>query len=203
MAHSVVIDKKSNMLQLILVLPGETDLDAQGRIRGSLDVPLNARGIEQARQAAVELRDEPFDTVYCSPCLAARQTAELLANERARIRVQEDLRNLDRGLWHGKRIDELRESQPRIYRQWQEQPETVCPPGGETIDDARPRIRRVLEKIARRRKKGTVVMVVPEPAASVLRQQISKTGSLGDLWQAECRCGAWESIPLATDGVVS
>lgn len=198
MAQSVAIEARTRMLRVILVLPGATDLDSQGRIKGSLDVPLNHDGNQQARQSADELRDEPIETVYCSPCLSARQTAELLAGERTRVRVNEELRNLNRGLWHGKRVEELRDSQPRIYRQWQDQPETVCPPDGETIEDARRRIGRVIDKICRKHKRGTIAMVVPEPAASVLRQQLSQTDSMGDLWQAECRCGQWESIEVAT-----
>ena len=30
-------------------------------------------------------------------------------------------------------FDEVKSKQPRVYRQWQEQPDTVCPPEGETL----------------------------------------------------------------------
>ena len=106
------------------------------------------------------------------------------------------MRNLDRGLWHGKLIDELKDSQPKVYRQWQEAPETVCPPGGETLDDARKRLLKVIKKI--RKKQGTVVVVAPEPVASLLRSELDH-GDIGDLWQAECRCGEWQEIEVGVE----
>ncbi len=202
MVQSVAVKARNNMLRVILVLPGATDLDSQGRIKGSLDVPLNRQGSEQARKSAEELRDEPIETIYCSPGLAARQTAELVAHETTRVRVLDELQNLNRGLWHGKRVEELRDSQPRIYRQWQDQPETVCPPSGETIKDARQRIVRFINRICRKHKQGTIAIIVSEPLASVLRQQLARTDTMGDLWLAECRCGQWESIEIATGRAV-
>ena len=189
------------MLRIFLVLPGATDLDTQGRIKGSLDVPMNSDGDAQARRTADELSGEEIDVVYSSPCLSARQTAEQLSQDGAiKVKVMDELRNLDRGLWHGKLIDELKESQPRVYRQWSEQPETVQPPGGETLEQANARIDKILRKIRRRHKSGTIALVVPEPGASLLRSQL-ENAEIGDLWKVECRCGVWETINVTTDSV--
>ncbi len=189
------------MLRIFLVLPGATDLDSQGRIKGSLDVPMNSDGDAQARRTADELSDESIAVVYCSPCLSARQTAEQLSHDGSiKIKVIEELRNLDRGLWHGKLIEELRESQPRVYRQWSEQPETVRPPGGETLEDANKRVARIVRKIRRRHKSGSIALVVPEPVASLLRSQL-ENADIGDLWKVECRCGSWETIDVTPDSV--
>ena len=100
--------KRARMLRIIVLLPGATDLDLQGRIKGSLDVPLSEQGDSQARQSANELREHDIDVVYCGPCEAARQTAEHVANQHSKVRVNNELKNLDRGLWHGKRVEELR-----------------------------------------------------------------------------------------------
>ena len=189
----------SIMLKIFLVLPGATDLDCQGRIKGLLDVPMNSQGNEQAKQTAVDLGGEPISVVYCSPCLSAQQTAEQVSRDgRIKIKVFDELRNLDRGLWHGRLIEELKESQPRVYRQWQEQPETVCPPGGETLEQASQRIVKAIRKIRRRHKSGTIALVAPEPVASLLRSQL-ENAEIGDLWKAECRCGSWETIELTSD----
>ncbi len=189
---------KSN-LRIILVRPGSTDLDSQGRIKGSLDIPLNSNGALQARKTATELDDFEIDLIFTAPCLSAQQTAEQLSRDGAiRIKVQDELRNLDRGLWHGKSIEELKDSQPKVYRQWQEHPETVCPPGGETLERAQTRIDRAVRKIQRRYKSGTIAIVMPEPAASLLRSHLNN-GNVGDLWKAECQCGGWESIDVAPD----
>jgi len=186
-------------LRIILVLPGSTDLDSQGRIKGSLDLPMNANGNQQTKVTADALTGESINVVYCAPCLSAQQTAEQLSRDgKIKVKVIDELRNMDRGLWHGKLIEELKESQPRVYRQWQEQPETVCPPGGETLDVARARVAKFLRKIRKRHKSGTICLVIPEPLASVLRQEL-ESSDIGDLWQAECRCGSWEAIDLTPE----
>ncbi len=45
----------------------------------------------------------------------------------------ERLQNLDHGLWQGMLIEEVKRKQPKVYKQWQEQPENVCPPEGEML----------------------------------------------------------------------
>ncbi len=189
----------NSALQIILVRPGATDLDSQGRIKGSLDIPLNSNGNQQVRKTADELDQVTIDVIYTAPCLSAQQTAEQLSRDgKIKIKVLDDLRNLDRGLWHGKTIEELKDSQPKVYRQWQEHPETVCPPGGETLEQVRKRLSRALRKLQRRYKSGKIAVVIPEPAASVLRSSLDN-GDIGDLWKAECRCGDWEAIDVTSD----
>ncbi len=191
--------KVDPLLRFILILPGSTDLDAKGRIKGSLDIPLNHSGAEQVQKTAEELDRVRIDIIYSAPCLSAQQTAEQLSRGgEIKIKIHEELRNLDRGLWHGKLIDELKDSQPKVYRQWQERPESVRPPGGETLDEVRLRLSKLIKKIQRKHKSGTVAIVVPEPAASVLRSQLDKR-EIGDLWKAECRSGEWQSIEVASD----
>ena len=60
----------SDELRIVLVKPGATDFDEQGRIIGTLDVPLNDSGIQQAQSAAAELSDLELTAVYSGPCLA-------------------------------------------------------------------------------------------------------------------------------------
>ena len=63
------------MLRIVLVRPGSTDFDEQGRIKGTLDIPLNENGTHQAVRAARELDDLGVEIVYTSPCQSAVQTA--------------------------------------------------------------------------------------------------------------------------------
>src|SRR5438093_9160443 len=67
------------MLTVILIRPGSTDFDEQGRIQGTLDVPLNEQGDAEVARLADELRDRGLETVYHSDCASAQQTAEALA----------------------------------------------------------------------------------------------------------------------------
>ena len=113
-----------------------------------------------------------------------------------------NLRNLDHGLWQGKLIDEVKATQRKVYRQWQEQPETFCPPEGETLDSARQRIHQGIDKILRKHKSGVVAVVASEPTASLVRCYLSQ-GDLGDLWQAETACGSWEVIDVRPEQLVA
>ena len=45
------------MLSVILIRPGSTDYDEQGRIQGTLDVPLNEQGGVEVARVADELRE--------------------------------------------------------------------------------------------------------------------------------------------------
>ncbi len=56
---------------------GETDWNARNLSQGNVDIPLNATGLAQARNAASLLRDRGIATVVSSPLSRARDTAEI------------------------------------------------------------------------------------------------------------------------------
>ena len=117
------------MLQVVLIRPGCTDYDAQQRIQGSLDIPLNEQGANEVTQTAAGLRDKGLETIYSPVSQPALQTAEMLAKILGvKCKKIDRLPNLNQGLWQGMLVDDVRHKQPKVYRQWQEQPENVCPP---------------------------------------------------------------------------
>ena len=184
------------MLRFIIVRPGSTDFNEQGRITGSLSIPLSKSGASQAEQTAIQLTDHAIDAIYSAPCESAQQSAEHLAECcNVKYKTIEKLQNLDRGLWNGKLIEELKLNQPKVYRQWQEHPETVCPPGGETLEDAQSRVKKILTKIIKKHRSGVVAVVLPEPIASILCSIVTSK-EVGNLWKAECDCGTWEAIDV-------
>ena len=185
------------MTQVVLIRPGSTDYHEQRLIQGNLDVPLNAEGEEEVKRLVEEVRPLGLDAVYVSENEPALQTALALAEALdVKYRKLERLRNLDHGLWQGMAIDEIRRKQPKVYRQWQDAPECVCPPQGETLDAADDRVRVALTKIMKRHKGGVVALVVPEPLASLVRRYFTQ-GQLGDLWQASQEHGDWELLSPA------
>jgi broad specificity phosphatase PhoE len=184
------------MKRILLIRSGSTDFDEQGRIKGTLDIPLNFEGTAQIVRLADELAGTPIDFIYASPCRCASQSAEVIAKTRKlKVRKLDELQNLDHGLWHGKLIDEVKHSQPKVYRQLQEHPETVCPPEGEPVGAAIERVRAALKKLLKKHKSGTIAVVVPEPIASLVRSVLEQC-DVGDLWKAECECGGWQAIDI-------
>jgi broad specificity phosphatase PhoE len=186
---------------MLLVRACSTDFDEQGRIKGTLDIPLNEAGHGQLARLIGELHEFDIVSLYCSPSQSARQTAEALASDHGiKLKTLDDLQNLDHGLWQGKLIDEVRVSQPKVFRQLQDHPETVCPPQGEPVGAALDRVRSAVAKLVRKHKKGMVALVVPEPLASLLQATLAQ-GEVGDLWKAECECGGWQVFDVKPEQV--
>lgn len=184
------------MFQVVLIRPAATDYDQQGRIQGVLDIPLSDEGTNEAARLAEELRGLAIEQIFYSDCERARQTATAIAQTLCiKAKRLEQMHNLDEGLWQGMLINEVKRKQPKLYRQWQEHPESVCPPEGEPLVAAQERVQTALGKLFRKHHKGVLGLVVPEPLASVVRSYLNRT-ELGDLWQAETTHGTWEVIPV-------
>lgn len=190
------------MLTLLLARPGATEYDQQGRIQGTLDIPLCAEGLRQSEAALEGVVAAGPTAVYTSPGAAAVQTGQMIAKaagEQLKTTVKsktiDKLHNLDHGLWQGMLVDEVKAKQPKVYRQWKDQPQTVCPPDGETILNAKTRVAAALQKLLKKHKEGTIAIVAPEPLTSVIRH-VLRHEQLTDLWNCGEREDRWETIEV-------
>lgn len=189
------------MVQIVLIRPGATDFDEQGRIQGTLNIPLSALGNDEVARVIGELREKALEVLYCSDCEPARETADsLAAGLGIKAKKLDHLENLDHGLWQGMQIEEIKRKHPRVYRQWQEQPTSVRPPEGETLSEVIERIRPAVQRLIKKHKTGIIGLVVPEPLATLVRNQLNGR-ELGDLWRAGDAHGAWELISLEPQNV--
>lgn len=192
------------MFKILLIRPGVTEYDQQGRIQGTLDIPLCEDGRRQVEAMIEELRSQPITAIFTSPCQAAEQTAEALGEALdVKVKSLDALQNLDHGLWQGMLVTDVKTKQPRVYRQWLEQPETICPPRGETVVDAEERLEAAVLKLTKKYKaEGLVAVVLPEPAASILRH-VLRHDELGDLWMSRDGAAPWEIIEFTPETVGS
>lgn len=191
------------MSDVVLIRPGCTDFDEQNRIQGSLNLPLNDRGREQLRSIVEQLRELDLDVLYTSPCEPARSAAATIAAELGiSSKELEDLQNLNHGLWQGLPIDEVRRKFHKVFKQWQESPETICPPQGETILDAVDRVRKALAKPLKRKKR--IGIVASEPLATLIRCVVC--GQQPTLPEPLCSCtqsALVEVLSTSADGTVA
>jgi probable phosphoglycerate mutase len=185
------------MQQILLIRPGATEYDQQGRVQGTLDIPLCEDGRHEVEALVGELRGQPIAAIYASPVQSAQQTAEAVAATLdLKVKKLDSLQNLDHGLWQGMLVADVKTKQPKVYRQWQEQPETVCPPQGETLGSARQRVQVALAKLLKKHKShGLFALVAPEPLASVIRN-VLRQDEWGDLWQCCTARAKWELIEV-------
>jgi 2,3-bisphosphoglycerate-dependent phosphoglycerate mutase len=87
---------------LLLVRHGETDWNAEGRLQGHTDRPLNDFGRRQALRLAEELDGEEIHALYASDLARARETAEILGGRLGLpVVLDPDLREKDWGSWEG------------------------------------------------------------------------------------------------------
>ena len=195
-----MILRSSQVSRVLLVRPGATDFDDQGRMKGSLDMPLSSRGREQVNSLTREVGEIRIKTIYTAPCESAVETAERIADHQrktqghdVRIKVIDAFRNIYHGLWHGKLIDEVKRNHPRVYRQGLESPDDLCPPKGESIRDARARVVKAVRKVLRGTKDEVISIVIPDPMAWVVEGLLCGNELTG-LWNAETDSGKWELI---------
>jgi broad specificity phosphatase PhoE len=121
---------------LFLARHGETDWNAAGRWQGQTDVPLNARGREQAREVALRLRPEGIRAIASSDLLRARATAEVVAAELglAVNHLDTALRERRFGCFEGLTREEVAARHPESWARYLADP-GPAPPGGESRDE--------------------------------------------------------------------
>ena len=108
------------MLEILLIRHGETDWNAERRLQGHLDIPLNAHGERQAAALGQTLLDEPLDAIIASDLRRAWQTAEAIAAPRGMtVSIDPGLRERCFGAFEGLRYDEINSVYPEAYAAWQ------------------------------------------------------------------------------------
>jgi probable phosphoglycerate mutase len=185
------------MVQLLLIRSGTTEYDQQGRVQGTLNIPLCEDGRQEVETMIEELRGQPIAAIYASPSQSAEQTAETIGQALdLKVKTIDKLENLNHGLWQGMLVSDVKAKQPKVYRQWQEQPENVCPPQGETLTLAKQRVFAALTKLIKKhRADGLFAVVAPEPLASIIRNVVRQDG-WGDLWQCTTCTPRWHLIEV-------
>lgn len=118
--------------RLFLVRHGATQLSAEDRFAGAVDVELSEEGKFQAGRLAERLADDQITAVYCSPMTRTIQTASILAGPHHLPLLQRDgLREINHGHWEGMRRADVEAQFPEEYAAWEEDPFTFAPAGGE------------------------------------------------------------------------
>ena len=147
--------------RICLVRHGETAWNAERRLQGHIDIPLNDIGLAQARATAASLTNQSFEAAYASDRLRARQTADAIA-ARCTLQPAIDARLRERhyGVFQALTYDEARARFPEDYQHFESRdPEFVFPGGGESLRQFAARIHEALHDIATRHQGGTVLVV--------------------------------------------
>ncbi|WP_337173863.1 histidine phosphatase family protein [Paludisphaera sp.] len=159
--------------QVLLIRPGTTLYDEQNRVQGVLDIPLSDQGEVDVDLLAGRLvareRQSPLSALYCGPGESVVRTAEVVGKALGlRPKRIDEFRNLDQGLWQGLQVEEIRRRNARLFRQWIDDPRTIRPPQGETIEEAMDRIRAAFRPLIRRHHGEAFGLIAGEPIGRLI-----------------------------------
>jgi len=119
--------------RVFMVRHGDTVLSAEDRFAGVTDVELSEKGREEARRLAERLKGEKITAVYASPLGRTVETARILAAPHdLEVQTCDGFREISHGHWEGMRRHEVEEKFPEEMAEWEKDPYTFAPSGGES-----------------------------------------------------------------------
>ncbi len=122
------------MTELILIRHGETDWNAEHRIQGHLDIPLNDVGLEQAEALGRRFRGVDIDVLISSDLCRAMQTAApISAVSELPVMGEARLRERNLGVLQGKTREEAQQSAAEDFEAFRSRVEDAALAEGESL----------------------------------------------------------------------
>jgi len=119
--------------RVYLIRHGATELSAEDKFAGAVDVLLSDTGRKQAQLLGQRLSREKICAVYASPMKRTVATAELIAEpHRLEVMRVDELREIAHGRWEGKSRKDVEREYKEEYHRWENDPFTFAPLGGES-----------------------------------------------------------------------
>ena len=135
-------------MKLYLIRHGQTMWNLEGKIQGRTDIPLNEKGIEQARRLSKAMESRPVTAVFSSPLKRALETAGIVADKKKLPVIQvPELEEVDFGLWEGLTWQEISAAYPEDFALWDKNPADHTPTGGELRENCRKRCEKAMNFI--------------------------------------------------------
>ena len=145
-------------MRIALLRHGPTLWNAQGRIQGHTDIPLNTLGQAQAAATGTRLRDEPFDAIYSSDLDRAYSTALPVADA-SRIVREPRLRERHLGVLQGLDGYEANLDQPVAWKAFKGRDPGAPLEGGESLGEFAQRTVSFIEEAVARHPGGRILIV--------------------------------------------
>src|SRR5205823_14563552 len=119
--------------RLFLVRHGATELSAEDRFAGALDVALSSVGRQQAERLGARLAAEPIDVAFASPMRRTMDTARLIvAPIGIDVTPVDGIREVGHGRGEGMRRDDVERQYPEEYDRYEHDPYSFAPTDGES-----------------------------------------------------------------------
>ncbi len=103
--------------EIILIRHGETEWNSQQRMQGHSNSDLSSVGQAQIQALGQWMKNIPFDLIYSSDSLRAKQTAEAITQFSGHeLKIDLRLREKNLGVFEGLTSEEARERHPEVFR---------------------------------------------------------------------------------------
>ena len=144
-------DPSSDWRGILLARHGETDDNREPiRVQGFSDTPLNDVGRRQATDLAQRVLPAGVRSLWSSDLSRARDTAAIVgARLGLETRLDDRLREADRGDWEGRRFIDIERVEPERYAAWRRAGERFRFPGGVSLLEQQRRVSDSLDEIHR------------------------------------------------------
>jgi len=119
--------------RVFLIRHGATELSAEDRFAGAVDVLLSDAGREQARRLGQRLAREEITVAFASPMKRTMETARLVVEPHGiAVSPVDGIREIAHGRWEGMTRDEVERKFPEEYARYEEDPFSFAPVEGES-----------------------------------------------------------------------
>ena len=106
-------------MKLHLLRHGETDVNAAGRLQGSMDSTLTPLGRRQARDLGIASIAWQPAAIYSSPLSRARDVADQIGSATGvPVNIEPRIVEMDMGALEGVTIQQMRDGWPDLYQGW-------------------------------------------------------------------------------------
>lgn len=173
---------------IYIIRHGETDWNVEGRYAGRMNIPLNKKGIEQARKLKEKFKNIKIDIVITSPLIRAIQTADEIVNNEKII----DYRIIERskGELEGKLKSEI--TWKIDFNNSNEKKYNI-----ESIDEFRKRIYDFLNEIKEKYKGKNVLIVTHAGVCLYIREYFEgkpSSGNYSEYKLKNCECLKYKNM---------
>ena len=168
-------------MKIFLVRHGETDWNAENRIQGAYDVPLNERGLRQAAELSRKLEGEHLTRVFSSDLSRSYRTAVEIAKPHG-LEVERDRRlaEISQGIWEGLLVGEARKLYAEGYSKFERDPTLCAAPGGESMESGFSRVKEFWRTKMVEGSRSNVAIVAHAAINAIIICLMERTRETGD-----------------------
>ena len=146
--------------EIILIRHGETEWNSQKRMQGHSNSDLSSVGQAQIQALGQWMKNVPFDHIYSSDSLRAKQTAESITQFSGHeLQFDQRLREKNLGVFEGLTSEEARERHPEVFRLFKTAGSKYVIDEGESTQQLQDRALEIVDEIRIKHPEERVLLV--------------------------------------------